>query len=148
MAVAARTPDKPALKKLESEYNVRCYQCDAREPEAVTALFQAVDADLGRPTLVVHNIDGRTPDIFRKDIDEADPGLVRDTLLNSAYSAFLVGQQAVKGMLAQFARCQTATGGPLSLPMRARPIRATRGVGRLRWPVRANRAWPRVWPES
>ena len=49
VAVAARTPDKPVLKKLESEHNVRCYQCDAREPEAVTALFQAVDADLGRP---------------------------------------------------------------------------------------------------
>ncbi|MCY3771847.1 MAG: SDR family oxidoreductase, partial [Gemmatimonadetes bacterium] len=100
VAVAARTPDKPALKKLASEYGVRCYQCDAREPEAVTALFQAVQNDLGRPTLVVHNIDGRTPDIFRKDIDEADPGLVRDTLLNSAYSAFLVGQQATKSMLA------------------------------------------------
>ena len=100
VAIAARTPDKPALKKLESEYNVRCYACDARDPEAVTALFQAVHADLGRPTLVVHNIDGRTMDIFRKDIDEADPGLVLDTLMNSAYSAFLVGQQAVKSMLA------------------------------------------------
>ena len=100
VAVAARSPDKPALKKLTSEYGVRCYACDAREPEAVEALFRAVQADLGRPTLVVHNIDGRTPDIFRKDLAEADPGLVRDTLLNSAYSAFLVGQQATKSMLA------------------------------------------------
>ena len=100
VAVAARTPDKPALKKLESEHGVRCYACDAREPDSVVALFRAVQDDLGRPTLVVHNIDGRTPDIFRKDLTQADPGLALDTLLNSTYSAFLVGQQAAKSMLA------------------------------------------------
>ncbi len=100
VAVAARTPDKPALKKLESEHGVRCYACDAREPDSVVELFRAVQDDLGRPTLVVHNIDGRTPAIFRKDLTEADPGLALDTLLNSTYSAFLVGQQAAKSMLA------------------------------------------------
>ena len=100
VAVAARTPDKPALKALESEHGVRCYPCDAREPKAVTDLFRAVTEELGRPTLVVHNIDGRTKDIFRKDITEADPGVVLDTLLNSTYSAFLVGQQAAQSMLA------------------------------------------------
>ena len=99
VAVAARTPNKPELKKLESEHDVRCYQCDAGQPEAVVELFRAVNEDLGRPTLVVHNIDGRTMDIFRKDITEADPSLVRETLINSAYSAFLVGQQAAQGML-------------------------------------------------
>jgi NAD(P)-dependent dehydrogenase (short-subunit alcohol dehydrogenase family) len=100
VAVAARTPDKPALKALESEHGVRCYPCDAREPKAVADLFRAVTEELGRPTLVVHNIDGRTKDIFRKDITEADPGVVLDTLLNSTYSAFLVGQQAAQSMLA------------------------------------------------
>lgn len=100
VAVAARTPGKPALQKLASEHGVRCYQCDAREPDAVSELFRAVHEDLGPPSLVVHNIDGRTKDIFRKDIAEADPGLVRDTLMNSTYSAFLVGQQAAKSMLA------------------------------------------------
>ncbi len=99
VAVAARTPDKPVLKKLESEHGVRCYQCDAGQPDAVVELFRAVSEDLGRPTLVVHNIDGRTMDIFRKDITEADPGIVLDTLRNSTYSAFLVGQQAAKSML-------------------------------------------------
>ena len=88
VAVAARTPDKPALKALESEHGVRCYPCDAREPKAVADLFRAVTEELGRPTLVVHNI------------TEADPGVVLDTLLNSAYSAFLVGQQAAQSMLA------------------------------------------------
>ena len=100
VAVAARTPDKPVLKALESEHGVRCYPCDAREPKAVADLFRAVTEELGRPTLVVHNIDGRTKDIFRKDITEADPGVVLDTLLNSTYSAFLIGQQAAQNMLA------------------------------------------------
>ena len=100
VAVAARTPDKPALKALESEHGVRCYPCDAREPKAVAGLFRAVTEELGRPMLVVHYIDGRTKDIFRKDITEADPGVVLDTLLNSTYSAFLVGQQAAQSMLA------------------------------------------------
>lgn len=100
VAVAARTPDKPVLKTLEREHGVRCYLCDAREPKSVTNLFRAVTEDLGRPTLVVHNIDGRTKDIFRKDITEADPSVVLDTLMNSTYSAFLVGQQAAQSMLA------------------------------------------------
>ncbi len=99
VAIAARNPDKSVLKKLEIDHGVRCYPCDAREPESVVELFRAVSAELGRPKLVVHNIDGRTPDIFRKEITEADPGLVLDTLRNSTYSAFLVGQQAAKSML-------------------------------------------------
>lgn len=80
VAVAARTPDKPVLKALEREHGVRCYSCDAREPAAVADLFRMVTKDLGRPTLVVHNIDGRTKDILRKDLTEADPGVVLDTL--------------------------------------------------------------------
>jgi NAD(P)-dependent dehydrogenase (short-subunit alcohol dehydrogenase family) len=99
VAVAARNPDKPVLKTLANDYGVHCYPCDAREPGAVAELFRVVSNELGSPKLVVHNIDGRTPDIFRKEITEADPALVLDTLRNSTYSAFLVGQQAAKSML-------------------------------------------------
>ncbi len=101
VAVAARTPDKPALAKLREEHGVRCYGCDARDPDDVAALFRSVISDLGSPRLVVHNIDGRVPDIFRKSITEAEPSLALDTLRNSAFSAFLVGQQAARAMLAQ-----------------------------------------------
>ena len=73
-------------------------QCDASEPAAVELLFQNVVRDLGTPTLVVHNIDGRVPGIFRKGITEADPGMALETLRNSAFSAFLVGQQAARLM--------------------------------------------------
>jgi NAD(P)-dependent dehydrogenase (short-subunit alcohol dehydrogenase family) len=94
VAVAARNPDKPALQNLEKTHGVRCYACDASDPAAVAQLFQSVVRDLGPPTLLVHNIDGRVPGIFRKGITEADPGMVLETLRNSAFSAFLVGQRA------------------------------------------------------
>ena len=104
VAVAARKPAKPVLEKLESDYGVRRYACDARDPASVTELFRAVSEDLGPPRLVVHNIDGRTADILRTEITEADPGLVLETLQNSALSAFLVGQQAARSMLSTPAR--------------------------------------------
>ena len=98
VAVAARSPDKPVLLDLERAQGVRRYACDASEPAAVALLFQNVARDLGTPTLVVHNIDGRVPGIFGKGITEADPGMVFETVRNSAFSAFLVGQQAARLM--------------------------------------------------
>src|SRR5690242_19550726 len=100
VAVAARSPDKPVLESLEKMHGVRRYACDASDPAAVELLFQSVVRDLGAPTLVVHNIDGRVPGIFRKEIVEADPTMAFDTVRNSAFSAFLVGQQAARLMLA------------------------------------------------
>jgi NAD(P)-dependent dehydrogenase (short-subunit alcohol dehydrogenase family) len=98
VAVAARDPDKPVLETLEKTHGVRRYACDASDPAAVERLFRSVVEDLGAPTLVVHNIDGRVPGILRKPIAEADPDLVFATLKNSAFSAFLVSQQAARLM--------------------------------------------------
>ena len=99
VAVAARDPDKAVLQSLEKTHSVRRYACDASQPAAVEQLFQNVVRDLGSPALVVHNIDGRMQGIFRKGITEADPSLALETLRNSAFSAFLVGQQAARLML-------------------------------------------------
>jgi NAD(P)-dependent dehydrogenase (short-subunit alcohol dehydrogenase family) len=98
VGVAARSPDKLVLQDLEKTHGVRRYACDASEPSAVQLLFENVVRDLGAPTLVVHNIDGRVPGIFGRGIAEADPGMVLDTLRNSAFSAFLVGQHAARLM--------------------------------------------------
>ena len=98
VGIAARNPDKPVLQNLERTHGVRRYACDASEPAAVAMLFENIVRDLGAPTLVVHNIDGRIPGIFRKEISEADPSMAFDTLRNSAFSAFLVGQQAARLM--------------------------------------------------
>jgi NAD(P)-dependent dehydrogenase (short-subunit alcohol dehydrogenase family) len=101
VAVAARTPDKPVLKALVASCGAHLYECDASDPKSVTALFAAVTADLGPPSLVVHNIDGRMAEIMRKPLAEADPDLVLAVLQNSAFSAFLVAQQAARTMLAR-----------------------------------------------
>ena len=58
-------PDKPVLQ--EKTHGVRRYACEASEPAAVELLFQNVVRDLGAPTLVVHNIDGRVPDFWQGD---------------------------------------------------------------------------------
>lgn len=99
VGVAARDPNKPVLLDLEKTHAVRRYACDAAAPEEVGLLFETVVRDLGAPRLVVHNIDGRSAAIFRKKITEADPAVALETLRNSAFSAFLVGQHAARVML-------------------------------------------------
>lgn len=100
VCVAARTPDKPVLQTLQAEYGVTALQCDAQQPDSVAALFDQVVATCGVPRLVVHNIDGRMPDIFRKSLVDAPADLFLQVLKNSTYSAFLVAQQAARHMLA------------------------------------------------
>ena len=99
VCIAARTPDKPVLTALAVECGAVNYACDASDPASVADLFAQVSAEHGTPRLVVHNIDGRMADIFRKSITEADPALALQVLQNSAMSAFAVGQQAAAGML-------------------------------------------------
>jgi NAD(P)-dependent dehydrogenase (short-subunit alcohol dehydrogenase family) len=99
VAIAARSPDKPVLQTLEAENGVRRYACDASRADEVGRLFRDVARDIGTPTLVVHNIDGRVPGIFRKGIAEADPAMALETLQNAAFSAFLIGQHAARAML-------------------------------------------------
>ncbi len=98
VAVAARNPDKPVMQDLAKSYGIRPYACDASQEADVKLLFDQVVRDLGVPTLVVHNIDGRVAGIFRKGIVEAEPGMALETLRNAAFSAFLVGQQAARLM--------------------------------------------------
>lgn len=98
VAVAARTTDKPVLQQLQKSHGIAVYQCDASNPESVEALFRSVDWDLGSPSLVVHNIDGRVAGVFRKTVTELEPSMVLETITNAAFSAFLIGQQAARCM--------------------------------------------------
>ena len=99
VAVAARDTEKPVLKTLAQDHGVTLIACDASEPASVTSLFDEVARRLGPPRLVIHNIDGRPREVFRKSITEVDTQAVLATLKNSTFSAFLVGQQAAKTML-------------------------------------------------
>lgn len=101
VAVAARNAEKDVLKRLDREHGILPVPCDASDPASVAALFATVTDALGPPDLVVHNIDGRPPQVFRKPITEVDAAAVLTTLTNSTFSAFLVGQQAARSMLAQ-----------------------------------------------
>ena len=101
VAIAARDPDKPVLVDLENTLGVARHACDAADPNAVAELFVGVTNDMGAPRLIVHNIDGRVPEIFRKGITEADPELALQTVKNAAFSAFLVAQQGATQMLAR-----------------------------------------------
>ncbi len=104
VAVAARDLEKPVLKALARDHDVTLIACDASDPGAVEALFADVDQRLGPPRLVVHNIDGRPREVFRKSITEVDADAVLATLVNSTFSAFLVGRQAARAMLELDAR--------------------------------------------
>ncbi len=101
VAIAARNPDKPVLTGLKEFGGVELYPCDASDPGSVADLFTAVEADHGAPNLVIHNIDGRVPEIFGKGIAEVDPEMALNTIKNGAFSAFLVAQQAASRMLAR-----------------------------------------------
>lgn len=73
VAVAARNPEKTVLTELSDQSGCTLYRCDASSAEDVQALFNKVSVDLGVPRLVVHNIDGRMAEIFRKSLTEAEP---------------------------------------------------------------------------
>lgn len=99
VAVAARDIAKPVLQRLAEDHGATLIACDASDPASVASLFEEVAGRLAPPRLVVHNIDGRPPEVFRKSITEVDPEAVLSTLKNSTYSAFLVGQRAAEAML-------------------------------------------------
>jgi NAD(P)-dependent dehydrogenase (short-subunit alcohol dehydrogenase family) len=99
VAVAARNPNKTVLTTLQAEHQISLFGCDAADPDAVRRLFAGVEDKLGAVDLVIHNIDGRVPEVFRKGITEITPELVMQTLQNSAFSAFLVAQQAAERMM-------------------------------------------------
>ncbi len=92
VALAARNIDK--LQTLKDEIGALTFQCDASQVDSVQQLFNAIDADLGSPDVVVYNPSYRT----RGPITELDPAAVQQALMVTAYGGFLVGQQAAKRM--------------------------------------------------
>ena len=130
VAVAARNIEKDVLKELEQHHGVMLITCDAADADSVASMFERVTNELGAPRLVVHNIDGRVREVFRKPITEVEPNHVLATIKNSTFSAFLVGQQAAKSMLANHGRD------------------GHRGTILLLQPRKVRRVSLRVWPES
>ncbi|MGE7473271.1 SDR family NAD(P)-dependent oxidoreductase [Bosea sp. NPDC003192] len=93
VGLAARNTEK--LAALAAETGATTFQVDASDPAAVASLFEAADAQIGEPDIVVYNASGR----LRGPIAELDPAGVAQALAVTAYGAFLVTQQAAKRML-------------------------------------------------
>jgi len=93
VALAARRPEK--IEALAGEVKARVYKCDASRREDVSALFGALDGDLGTPDLVIYNPSYRV----RGPLVELDPVEVEKTLMVTCYGGFLVGQAAARRML-------------------------------------------------
>ncbi len=90
VALAARRTDK--LAALASETGASLHACDAADPASVAALFAAV----GAPGVVLYNPSYRV----RGPLVDLDPAEVARSLAITAFGAFLVAQQAARGMLA------------------------------------------------
>ena len=90
VALAARRTDK--LAELARDTGASLHACDAADPASVAALFAAV----GRPGIVLYNPSYRV----HGPLVDLDPAEVARSLSITAYGAFLVAQQAARGMLA------------------------------------------------
>ena len=90
VALAARRTDK--LAALAKETGASVHACDATDPAAGAALFEALPS----PGIVLYNASYRV----RGPFVDLDPAEVAKTLEVSAFAAFLVAQQAARRMLA------------------------------------------------
>ncbi len=89
VALAARTIEK--LRPIAAETGATLHCCDASEPAAVAALFDA----LPPPEVAIHNAALR----LRGPMTALEPAEVRYALEVTAFGAFLLAQEAARRML-------------------------------------------------
>jgi NAD(P)-dependent dehydrogenase (short-subunit alcohol dehydrogenase family) len=93
VGLAARNVDK--LAPLAAQIGAERFAVDASDPAAVAHLFEAADARLGSPDLVLYNASARA----HGPVAEIDPEAVRKAIEISAFGGFLVVQQAARRMI-------------------------------------------------
>jgi NAD(P)-dependent dehydrogenase (short-subunit alcohol dehydrogenase family) len=93
VGLAARNIEK--LAPLAAEIGGERFAVDASDPAAVAHLFEAVEARLGAPDVVLYNASARA----HGPVAEIDPEAVRKAIEISAFGGFLVVQQAVRRMI-------------------------------------------------
>ncbi len=92
VVLAARDINK--LEALCAEIDAHAISCDASSVDSVKALFESMRQALGIAEVVLYNPSAYTAG----SITNLDPELVLDSLMQTAYGAFLVAQQAAIGM--------------------------------------------------
>lgn len=93
VGLAARGTEK--LAALANETGAKAFSADATQPAAVEKLFEAVEASIGEPDVVIYNASMRVPG----SVAEIDPQTVLKALETSAFGGFLAVQQAAKRMI-------------------------------------------------
>lgn len=92
VVLAARNIEK--LESLCQQTEARAIRCDATSLESVRELFASMQQSLGHAEMVLYNPSAYTAG----PITELDPDKVHQCLMQTAFGAFLVAQQAVLGM--------------------------------------------------
>ncbi len=92
VVVAARNINK--LEALCAEIDAHAISCDASSADSVAALFDSMQQSIGIANVVLYNPSAYTAG----SITDLDPELVLDSLMQTAYGAFLVAQQAAIGL--------------------------------------------------
>jgi NAD(P)-dependent dehydrogenase (short-subunit alcohol dehydrogenase family) len=93
IALSARTLEN--AKEVAQETEAALIHCDVTDAAQVTHLFEAVEAELGVPDVVLFNPSARS----RGPLVELDAADVETALRVTAYGGFLVAQQAARRML-------------------------------------------------
>lgn len=123
VGLVARNIDK--LTTLTAETGALAFAADAADPAAVTRLFDAVDASLGEPDLVIYNPSLRVPG----SVAEIDPEAVRKSLEISAFGGFLAVQQAALRMIPKGKGAILLTGASASI--KGFPLSAAFAMGKF-----------------
>ena len=126
VALAARNPDK--LAALCRETGAAAFKCDATTIEDVEVLFRAVESAIGAPDLVIHNAGGSV----RGEFASLDPASVRESILQTAFSGFLVARRAIGSMLKEGHGAILFTGASASVKGYARSAPFAMGKFALR----------------
>lgn len=111
MAVALAARDADKLAGLAGEIGGAAHSCDASDPAAVAALFEAVTGDIGAPDVVVFNPSYRA----RGPVVDLDPEQVRKVIEISCFGGFLVAQQAARQMIERGSGTILLTGASASV---------------------------------
>lgn len=93
VGLAARNIEK--LAPLAGQIGAERFAVDASDPASVAHLFEAADARLGAPDVVLYNASARA----HGPIAEIDPEAARKAIEISAFGGFLVVQQAARRMI-------------------------------------------------
>jgi NAD(P)-dependent dehydrogenase (short-subunit alcohol dehydrogenase family) len=123
VGLAARDIDK--LAPLAGEIGAERFAVDATDPAAVAHLFEAADARIGEPDVVLYNPSARAPG----SVAEIDPEAVRKAVEISAFGAFLTVQQAARRMIPRGKGAILLTGASASI--KGYPLSAAFAMGKF-----------------